>query len=92
MRGNLDGWRLRKGQEGGIYEKMELVEEEEEAELFMISNISYIQAFRFLSRTMIFKGIDMKVIWELWYRNCRNNGLNIPGYTMQYISCSPRVE
>ena len=42
--GNLCDWWLHKGQAGGIYENLELVEEEEEAELFMVYNISYIQA------------------------------------------------
>ena len=54
--------------------KMELLEEEEEVELLMVSTISFIQtkqqhksaAFTVLSRTASFKIIDMALIQKLW--------------------------
>ena len=56
--------------------------EEEEAELFMVCTISYIQAIMVLSRTVNFKGIDMAVIQEPWYRKCCIGGLNISVYIL----------
>ena len=70
--GNLcDCW-LHKGQAGGIYGNVELLEEEEEAELLKVSTISFIQTkqqhsfapFMFLSMTVSVKVITMNVIQE----------------------------
>ena len=68
-------------------------EEEEEAERVMVSTISFIQAnlqhsiaaSRILTRTVSFKGIDMALIQELWYRNGCVSSLNIPGYTLYSV-------
>jgi len=40
----LGVWSLRKGQSGRIYGNVELAEEEEEAELHKVSNMSFIKA------------------------------------------------
>jgi len=61
---------------------MELVVEEEDVELFMVCTISYMQAIMVLSWTVIFKGIDMAVIQEPWYRKCCIGGLNISVYIL----------
>jgi len=39
----LCDWWLHKGQAGGIYENVELVEEEEEAEVLQVNTITFIQ-------------------------------------------------
>jgi len=88
--GNFGAWRLRKWQPSRIYEEMELVEEKEEAELLIVSNISFIQAnpqrcivaFMVLSMTVIVKGIDMTLIQEPWYREGHIRDLNIPVYIL----------
>ena len=75
-------------QRGRSEEEMEV--EEEEAELDMVSTISFIQAnlqhiiaaCRVLSRTVSVKGIDMALIQETWYREGCIRGLNIPGYIL----------
>jgi len=87
--GNFGAWRLRKWQPSRIYEEMELVEEEE-AELLIVSSISFIQAkpqrsivaFIVLSKKVSVKGIDMTLIQEPLYREFRIRGLNIPVYIL----------
>jgi hypothetical protein len=62
----------------------------EEAELDMVSTISFIQAnlqhsitaARVLSRTESVKGIDVALIKKPWYCEDHINGLNILGYTL----------
>ena len=68
----MGGWSFRKGQAGGFYEDVELVEDEEEAELLKVSTISFIQtkqqhnvaSLMVLSMTVSVKGIAMSVIQE----------------------------
>jgi hypothetical protein len=56
----------------------------------MVSTISFIQAnlqhstaaSRNFTRTVGFKGIDMPLIREPWYRENCIRGLNIPGHTL----------
>ena len=61
-------------------------EEEEEAECDMVCTTSFIPANLqqniAASRTVSFKGIDMVLIQEAWYREGRIRGLNITGYTL----------
>jgi hypothetical protein len=45
-----------------------------------------IAASRVLSRMVSVKGLNMALIQELWYRESRIRGLNIPGYTLFSMS------
>jgi hypothetical protein len=62
----------------------------EEAELVMVSNISFIQAnlqhsiaaCRIFTTTVGVKGIDVALIEEPWYCGGCIRGLNIPGYSL----------
>ena len=66
------------------------MEEEEEAELDMVSTVSFIQAnlqhsiatLRVLSTTVSVKGKDMALIQEPRYHKGCIRGLNIPGYML----------
>jgi len=62
----------------------------EEAEVSMVSTLSFIQAnlqhsiaaSRVISRTVCVQGIDVSLIQEPWYREGCVRGLNIPGYVL----------
>jgi hypothetical protein len=62
----------------------------EEAEIVMVSTISFIHAnlqhsiaaSRILTRSVGVKGIDVALIHEPWYRGGCIRGLNIPGYSL----------
>jgi hypothetical protein len=85
-------------QRGGSKEEIAWEEEEEEAELGMVSTISFTQAnlqhsiaaSRVISRTVSVKGIDMALIQEPWYCKGCIRGLNIPGYTLFSASRTDR--
>jgi hypothetical protein len=64
----------------------------------MVSTISFteanlqhsIAASGLLTRTVVVKGIYMALIWELRYRVGHIMSLNIPGYTLFYVSSIDR--
>ena len=102
IEGNSGTWRLCKGQLGKIHARKAwmtlpipesntyLLAVKEEAEVGMVSTISFIQynlqhsfsAFEVISRRVWVEGIDVALIQEPWYREGCVRGLNIPGHIL----------
>jgi len=58
---------------------------------FLEANLQHsIAASRVISRIVSIKGIDMALIQEPWYCDGRNRVLNIPGYTLFFMSGTGR--
>jgi len=85
-------------QRGGSKGEMKEKEEEEEADVGMVSTTSFIQAnlqhstaaSRVISRTVCIQGIDVTLTQEPWYCESCIRGLNIPGYTLFFVSGTDR--
>jgi hypothetical protein len=75
------------------------MEVEREAQLDIVSTITFIQAnlqhsisaSRALSRTVSVKGIDMAIIQETWYCEGSIRGLNIPGHALFSANVTDRT-